>query len=90
MPKFCQSCAMPIDDETFRGTEADGTKSEDYCSYCYRDGDFTGEMTMEEMIDFCVPITAELMPEKTKDQVRNEMLAFFPTLKRWSKANPPS
>lgn len=28
--KICQCCAMPIDETTF-GTEADGSKNEEYC-----------------------------------------------------------
>ena len=32
--KICQSCAMPIDESTF-GTEADGSKNQEYCHYCY-------------------------------------------------------
>ena len=34
--KICQSCGMPIDDSTF-GKEADGSKNQDYCHYCYAD-----------------------------------------------------
>ena len=48
--KICQYCAMPIDETTF-GTEADGSKNEEYCQYCYADGHFTKECTMDEMIE---------------------------------------
>ena len=48
--KFCQSCGMPLLPGTELGTEADGSPSPDYCSYCYKGGKFKGEMTMEEMI----------------------------------------
>ena len=41
--KICQCCAMPIDETTF-GTEADGSKNEEYCQYCYADGHFTQRM----------------------------------------------
>ena len=53
--RFCQSCGMPMGqtDERY-GTEADGTKSKDYCSYCYTNGAFPAECTMQEMIDLCV------------------------------------
>ena len=37
--KFCQSCGMPLTDEVL-GTNADGSKNEDYCMYCYKDGKF--------------------------------------------------
>jgi len=81
-PMFCQSCGMPIDDPALRGTEADGTLSPHYCKYCYAEGKFTGEMTMDQMIDFCAPITAREMnitPEEAKAQMR----AYFPKLLRW-------
>ena len=38
------------------GTEKDGSSNETYCCYCYKDGAFTSECTMEEMADFCAPI----------------------------------
>ena len=30
--KFCQSCGMPLTEEVL-GTNADGSKNEDYCMY---------------------------------------------------------
>ena len=32
--KFCQSCGMPLTEDVL-GTNADGSKNEDYCMYCY-------------------------------------------------------
>ena len=46
--KFCQSCGMPMLPGIAYGTEADGSLSGDYCSYCYGNGAFLGEMSMEE------------------------------------------
>ena len=37
--KFCQSCGMPLSPEVL-GTNADGSKNEEYCMYCYKDGKF--------------------------------------------------
>ena len=79
---FCQSCGMPLSPE-LRGTEADGTPSADYCRYCYQNGAFTGEMTMEEMIDFCAPLMARHNPGLTPEQAKAQMRRFFPLLKRW-------
>mgnify|MGYP003308943750 CR=1 FL=1 len=45
--KFCQSCGMPLTEEIL-GTNADGSKNEDYCIYCMKDGAFTGNFTMEK------------------------------------------
>ena len=42
MNKFCQSCGMPMKkDPEGGGTNADGDKSQDYCSYCFVNGAFT-------------------------------------------------
>lgn len=81
--KFCQSCAMPMEGEAVHGTNADGTKNEDYCTYCYQGGAFTGEMTMQEMIDFCVPHMVE--GGHTENEARAMMDQVFPQLKRWAK-----
>ena len=80
--KFCQSCAMPMENEQY-GTEADGSLSADYCSYCYADGKFQGDMTMEEMVGFCAKPMAEHNPGMTEEAAREAMMKFFPTLKRW-------
>ena len=82
---FCQSCGMPMDDPALRGTERDGTPSPHYCKYCYQNGAFTGDMTMEQMIDFCVPMTVQANPGMTEEQARARMRRFFPTLLRWRK-----
>lgn len=41
---FCQSCAMPFYRPEDHGTEPDGTRSGDYCNYCYDDGVFLQDM----------------------------------------------
>ena len=52
--KFCQSCGMPFrEDPLHGGTNANGTQSELYCSYCYQNGTFTFNGTVEEMQEFC-------------------------------------
>lgn len=83
---FCQSCAMPLTDDLVKGTEKDGSLSPHYCKYCYQDGAFTGEMTMEEMIDFCAPMMAQADPHMTKEQAKERMGQFFPQLLRWKEA----
>ena len=45
--KFCQSCGMPLSPEIL-GTNADGSKNEEYCIYCYKDGAFTGDVRQVE------------------------------------------
>ncbi len=51
MGQICQSCGMPLkQDPAGGGTEADGSRSLKFCSYCYADGAFLGpDMTASEM-----------------------------------------
>ena len=47
--KFCQSCGMPLTEDVL-GTNADGSKNEDYCMYCYKDGKFLQDCTMDHVL----------------------------------------
>lgn len=82
--KFCQSCGMPMQEEKQYGTEADASKSTEYCVYCYRNGAFTANITMDEMIEVCIPHMVET-GQWDEDGARKQMQAFFPQLKRWKK-----
>ena len=86
--KFCQSCGMPLTEEIL-GTNADGSKNEDYCMYCYKDGQFLQECTMDEMIEHCSQFVDEVnkqMPKPmTKEEYKQMMQGFFPMLKRWKQ-----
>lgn len=85
--KYCQSCGMPMGDtDELYGTNEDGSRSEDYCNYCYHDGAFTMDCTMEEMIEGCVPMMAGANSGMSEGEARNMMKQFFPELKRWKKA----
>lgn len=85
--KYCQSCGMPMGNtDEFYGNEKDGTKSADYCTYCYQNGLFTADCTMEQMIDFCVQPMVENSPGMTEASAREVMKGLFPMLKRWKRA----
>ena len=87
--KFCQSCGMPMTIETL-GTNADSSRNDDYCIYCYKDGKFTQDMTMEQMIDHCAQFTDEINRQSgqnlTQEQAKEMMRRFFPHLKRWKNS----
>ncbi len=52
--KFCQSCGMPLKkDPQGGGTNAEGSKIENYCSFCYQNGEFTFKGTVGEFQEFC-------------------------------------
>ena len=86
--KFCQSCGMPLTREIL-GNNADGSKNEDYCIYCYKDGKFQQECTMDQMIEHCAQFVDEVnkgLPQPiTKEEYIGQMKMYFPHLKRWRK-----
>ena len=86
--RFCQSCGMPLTEEVL-GTNADGSKNEDYCMYCYKDGLFLQDCTMDEMIEHCAQYVGEVnkgLPQPiTKEEYMGQMKMYFPHLKRWRK-----
>ena len=79
---------MPLTEEVL-GTNADGSKNEDYCMYCYKDGKFLQECTMDEMIEHCAQFVDEVnkgLPKPiTKEEYIGQMKMYFPHLKRWRK-----
>lgn len=91
--KFCQSCGMPLTDEN-KGSNTDGSKNEDYCIYCYRDGKFTQDFNMNQMIEFCAQFTDQMNKEAgwnfTPEQAKEQMRKFFPYLKRWKQKDERS
>ena len=82
---FCQSCGMPMANNSHFGKNTDGSKNEDYCCHCYPNGAFLGECTMEEMIEICVPILVDNGVCPDEESARKMLTEFFPTLKRWKK-----
>ena len=50
--RYCQSCGMPLrfDMEEWLGTNLDGSKSDTFCYYCLKDGKYTVDVSMHEMI----------------------------------------
>ena len=78
----CQSCGMPLNDDhrEYIAKEADGSDSV-YCTYCYRDGQFTQPgATVDDMIAVAMPHVAAKIGE---DAARQYLAEFIPTLARW-------
>ena len=89
LPQFCQSCGMPLTRIEDCGTNADGSTNFDYCQYCYKDGQFLQNCSMEEMIEHCAQFVNEVnkgLPQPiTKEEYIGQMKMYFPHLKRWRK-----
>jgi len=80
----CQSCGMPLSDDFGNlGTNADGTKTDEYCSFCFQNGEFAApNQTLEEMINSSIEnMTEDLnMPPEKAAELAN---SFIPKLRRW-------
>lgn len=84
MGKHCQSCGMPLKkDPQGGGSNADGTRSQLYCSLCYGDGAFYAkDMNAKEFQALCV--------QKMKENGMPGVLAWLltrqiPKLGRWTQ-----
>lgn len=75
----CQCCGMPLEDET-TSREPDGAFNEDYCKWCYADGEYMYH-DMDALIDVCVKHMAN--ESFTEDQVRTYMKDMLPKLDYW-------
>ena len=84
LSKCCQSCAMPLEQtEDMYGTNADGSKNTAYCCYCYQNGAFMADITIEEMAEFCVPHMVAASPDMDTKTAKQIMDQTLPLLKRW-------
>ena len=80
----CQSCGMPLSaDFGNLGTNADGTKTDEYCSFCFQNGVFTApDQTLEEMINSSIEnMTADL--NMTAEKAAELANSVIPKLRRW-------
>ena len=78
---ICQCCGMPLDDSTI-SKEPEGGFNEDYCKWCYADGEYTYH-DMDDLIDVCVKHMAQ--HGFTEDQARTYMKDMLPQLDYWKQ-----
>lgn len=88
--KYCQSCGMPMDELSIMGTNEDLSLNDEFCKYCFQQGHFTKECTVEDMIQYNMQYLAEynnyLGAKFSKEEVAERMRKHLPTLKRWKKS----
>jgi len=78
----CQSCGMPMEKPEDFGTDADGSKNEDSCCFCFQNGDFTNpDLTMEQMIEKLVSFSDKM--GMSQAQAKEMAQKVIPKLKRW-------
>ena len=78
---FCQCCGMPLEDGII-SREKDGSPNEDYCKWCYADGEYTYS-DMDELIDVCVPHMVK--QGFSEEQARAFMKEKLPELDYWKR-----
>ena len=84
---ICQSCGMPLQHDNEKGTQQDGSLSEEYCVYCFSKGAFTQDLTMEELIEHNLQTLDEWNEANglslTREESIEQRMELLPTLKRW-------
>lgn len=81
--KNCQSCGMPMKkDESGGGTNADGSRSLQFCSHCFAGGRFQNpDMTAEQMQDL---VKGKLREFGFPSFVAGMFARRIPKLRRWT------
>jgi len=78
---ICQCCGMPLEDSNI-SKEADGFLNEEYCKWCYADGEYMYH-DMDDLIEVCVKHMANA--HFTPEQVRAYMKDMLPKLNYWKQ-----
>lgn len=89
--RYCQSCGMPLDlaKIEYLGTNEDQTSSLDFCYYCLKDGKYTVDYSMQQMIDVWVKYTDKYNwysgTNYKPEELRTLLAKRLPTLNRWKQ-----
>lgn len=77
---ICQCCGMPLDDFTI-SKETNGEFNEEYCKWCYSDGQFVYQ-SKESLIDFLVGHTPN--PDDLEEEERRiQYDSYLSQLEHW-------
>ena len=78
---FCQCCGMPLSEDSMISREPDGSFNEDYCKWCYTEGNFTYD-SKDSLLDFLLSHMPN--PDNTpEDQRRAFCDQHLSQLKHW-------
>lgn len=85
----CQSCGMNMKSTEEYGTNHDQSPNTEYCHYCYQNGSFTRDVTVDEMVETNLKYldhwNAETGNNFTVEQARPLLREFLATLNRWKR-----
>lgn len=80
---ICQCCGMPLNEDSMISREKDGSYNEDYCKWCYAEGEFVYK-TKDSLLDFLVDHVPD--PENMKDEERRSQFdLYLSQLKHWKE-----
>jgi len=79
--QVCQCCGMPLE-EAIISREKDGSPNEQYCKWCYADGEYTYS-DLDDLIDVCV----QHMPREghSEEEIRAYLRDTLPKLDYWKR-----
>ena len=78
---YCQCCGMPLNEDSMISREPDNSFNEDYCKWCYSDGEFLYK-TIDSLLDFLVkhmPNPQNLSDSERRQSFEDHLLQ----LKHW-------
>lgn len=78
---ICQCCGMPLRDEEI-SRETDGSFNEEYCKWCYHDGEFVYH-NLEDVVNACAGFVTNYAPDITLEQAKEQLRKQIPQLKHW-------
>lgn len=78
---ICQCCGMPLNEDRLISREPDGSYNEDYCKWCFADGDFAYK-SKDSLLDFLVSHMPN--PDNLSDEDRRiQFDSYLLQLKHW-------
>jgi len=89
--RYCQSCGLPIPEYTnlFHGTNKDKSHNDEFCFYCFKNGEYTANFTIEQAIDEWVKYTGLFNLYSgtcyTPEEIKATLTRRLPRLKRWKQ-----
>lgn len=70
----CQCCGMPLNEDGLISREPDGSYNENYCKWCYTDGEFVYQ-SKESLLDYLVSHMPN--PDNTADEERRAQFDLY-------------
>lgn len=89
--RYCQSCGMPFPEYTdlFYGTNKDKSRNEMFCFYCFKNGEYIVQITLEQMIGEWVKHVDRYNKYSgthyTPQEIQTILAKRLPRLHRWKQ-----